>query len=145
MSAALSDDERSTLSSLLDELLPARDDGRLPAAGALGLADGVGAAIRTSRMRPAISAALADLAAEGFPSLPSPEKRARLEALAKAAPAVFQPLLAHAYGAYYTHPSVIDAIGLLPRPPFPEGYEVPATDFSLLDPVRRRTKLYRDC
>jgi hypothetical protein len=73
------------------------------------------------------------------------EKLARLQALAQDAPAVFQALLVHAYGAYYTHPRVVEALGLPPRPPFPKGYDVPATDFSLLDPVRRRAKLYREC
>ena len=32
-----------------------------------------------------------------------------------------------------------------PRPPFPLGYEQPPDDLSLLDPVRERPKLYRDC
>jgi hypothetical protein len=31
-----------------------------------------------------------------------------------------------------------------PRPPFPEGFEVEEGDWSLLDPVRARPKLYRD-
>jgi hypothetical protein len=145
MSAASSSDARSTLSSVLDALLPARDDGRLPGAGALGLADAVGAAIRASAQHADISAALARLAADGFPALPAPEQVARLQALAQESPAVFQALLMRAYGAYYTHPSVVTALGLPPRPPFPEGYVVPATDFSLLDAVRRRAKLYRDC
>ena len=145
MSAPLAGDERSTLSSVLDQLLPPRDDGRLPGAGALGLADGVDTATRALPLRPAIAAALASLAAGGFAAQPEPEKRARLQALAQEAPAVFQALLVHAYGAYYTHPSVVEALGLPPRPPFPKGYEVPATDFSLLEPVRRRAKLYREC
>ena len=145
MSAPLASDERSTLSSVLDEVLPPRDDGRLPGAGALGLADGVDTASRTSALRPALTAALASLAARGFSAQSKSEKLARLQALAQDAPAVFQALLVHAYGAYYTHPRVVEALGLPPRPPFPQGYDVPATDFSLLDPVRRRAKLYREC
>jgi hypothetical protein len=31
------------------------------------------------------------------------------------------------------------------RPPHPKGYEMAPHDLSLLDPVRRREKLYRDC
>ncbi|HEY8153761.1 MAG TPA: hypothetical protein VII72_06495 [Myxococcota bacterium] len=145
MGEASGDDLRSTLASVLDELLPARDDGRLPGAGSLGLAEAVEAATGASALRPAIAAALASLAAEGFPSLSQPERLARLQALAKQSPEVFQALLSRAYGAYYTHPSVVAALGLPPRPPFPKGYDVPATDFSVLDPVRRRAKLYRDC
>jgi len=145
MSAPFASDERSTLASVLDELLPPRDEGRLSGAGALGLADGVDTATRASPLRPAIAAALASLAAGGFSARSKPEKLARLQALAQEAPAVFQALLVQAYGAYYTHPSVVEALGLPPRPPFPKGYDVPPTDFSLLDPVRRRAKLYREC
>ncbi len=145
MSAVLAGDEKSTLASLLDELLPRRDDGSLPGAGALGLADAVDTATRASPLRPAIAATLASLAVGGFSALSKPEKLARLQALAQEKPAVFQALLAHAYGAYYTLPSVVETLGLPPRPPFPKGYDVPPTDFSLLDPVRRRPKLYRDC
>jgi hypothetical protein len=145
MSEPFAADELGTLSSLLDEVLPPRDDGRLPGAGALGLADAVDHATRGLPLRPVIAAALASLAAAGFSSGSRPEKLARLQALAQEAPAVFQALLAHAYGAYYTHSEVVEAIGLPPHPPFPKGYDVPATDFSLLDPVRRRAKLYREC
>lgn len=145
MSAPLADDEKSTLASVLEELLPRRDDGRLPGAGELGLAEAVDSATRALPLRPAIVAALASLAANGFSAQLQPEKLARMQALAQEAPAVFQALLAQAYGAYYTHPSVVETLGLPPRPPFPKGYDVPPTDFSVLDPVRRRAKLYREC
>ena len=61
------------------------------------------------------------------------------------APAVFQTLLVHAYRDYYQHPRVVEALGLEPRPPFPKGFEVAPSDLTLLDPVRRRRKMYRDC
>jgi hypothetical protein len=143
MSAPLSADQRSTLASLLDELLPPREDARLAGGGGLGLADAVDAASLGSPLRPALSAELARLASGGFAALAKNEKRARLEALAKQSPELFQLLLRHAYGAYYTHPSVVAALGLPARPPFPQGYAVPPTDFALLDPVRRRARMYR--
>lgn len=145
MSAPLAGDEKSTLADVLDLLLPPRDDGRLPGAGALGLTDAVDTATRALPLRPAIAAALASLAARDFSAQSQPEKLARLQALAQEAPAVFQALLAQAYGAYYTQPSVVETLGLPPRPPFPRGYDVSPTDFSVLDPVRRRAKLYREC
>ena len=112
----------------------ARSDSRTPSTRAT----------RASPLRPAIAAALASLASRGFSVCSKAEKLARLQALAQEAPAVFQALLVPAYGAYYTHPSVVEMLGLPPRPPFPKGYDVPPTDFSLLDPVRRRARLYRD-
>ena len=44
---------------------------------------------------------------------------------------------------YYSDEGVLNALGMEPRPPFPEGYEVEQGDWSLLDPVKRRPKLYR--
>jgi hypothetical protein len=39
---------------------------------------------------------------------------------------------------------VMRSLGMEPRPPFPEGFEMGQGDWSLLDPVRARAKLYRD-
>ena len=36
------------------------------------------------------------------------------------------------------------SLGMEPRPAFPKGFEVERGDWSLLDPVRARPKLYRD-
>ena len=135
--SALTAHERETLASLLDELLPPREDARLTGAGGLGLAAAVDAASLSSPLRPALSAELTSLASGDFAALARAEKRARLEALAKQSPELFQLLLRHAYGAYYTHPSVVAALGLPARPPFPKGYEVPPTDFSLLAVLAR--------
>lgn len=46
--------------------------------------------------------------------------------------------------AYYQDDRVMVAIGLEPRPAWPEGYAVPATDWSMLEPVRRRGPIWRD-
>ena len=145
MTAPLSSDERSLLASVLDELVPPSGDGRLPGAGELGLAAHVDEATRGPGLRAALVEALAQLAAQGFAGLAPPEKRARLEALARQAPAVFDAILLSTYGGYYHQPRVVEALGLPPRPPFPQGYAVAPTDFALLDPVRRRPPLYRKC
>jgi len=47
-------------------------------------------------------------------------------------------------GAYYRDDRVLIAIGHEARAPFPKGYEVEQGDWSLLDPVRRRAKFWRD-
>ena len=36
------------------------------------------------------------------------------------------------------------ALGIEERPPFPQGYDVPQGDWSLLDPVKRRPKFFRE-
>jgi hypothetical protein len=144
MGAELSSEERKTLAQALDALVPARDDARLPGAGALGVGDHVERAARASEL-PALARALARLAARGFAQAAPPERVALLGALAQEDPATFHALLLHAYGGYYHHPRVVEALGLEPRPPFPQGYAVAPTDFALLDPVRGRAKLYREC
>jgi hypothetical protein len=44
---------------------------------------------------------------------------------------------------YHRDDRVMRAYGMEPRPPFPQGFEVEQGDWSLLDPVRARPKLYR--
>ena len=45
---------------------------------------------------------------------------------------------------YYRDDRVMRSLGLEPRPPFPKGFELEQGDWSLLNPVRVRPKLYRD-
>ena len=45
---------------------------------------------------------------------------------------------------YYRDDRVVQSFGLEPRPPFPKGHVVEQGDWSLLDAVRRRPKLWRD-
>ena len=45
---------------------------------------------------------------------------------------------------YYRDPRVMESLGMEPRPPFPEGFEVEQGDWSILDPVRDRGRIWRD-
>lgn len=45
---------------------------------------------------------------------------------------------------YYRDDRVMISLGMEPRPPFPKGHELPQGDWSLLDPVRARGKIWRD-
>ncbi len=45
---------------------------------------------------------------------------------------------------YYRDDRVMRSLDMEARPPFPKGFEVEQGDWSLLDPVRARPKLYRD-
>ncbi len=44
--------------------------------------------------------------------------------------------------AYYRDMRVLQSIGVEPRPPFPEGYDVEQGDWDLLKPVRARGPIY---
>ncbi len=45
---------------------------------------------------------------------------------------------------YYRDDRVVRALGQEPRPPFPDGYKLEQGDWSLLDAVRGRPRLWRD-
>jgi len=45
---------------------------------------------------------------------------------------------------YYRDDRVVRSLGLEPRPPFPKGHTLEQGDWSLLDAVRGRPKMWRD-
>lgn len=46
--------------------------------------------------------------------------------------------------SYYQDPGVLKSLGLPGRPPFPKGHDVESGDWTLLDQVKRRGRLYRE-
>lgn len=141
-------DEASTLASVLDEIIPPSADGRLPGAGQLGLASYIEQALQKApELRPMIVQGLAELDeaarrrhTQRFVTLSQPEKVALLNEQG-----FLFPLLFHIYVGYYQNAQVVTALGLDARPPHPKGYEMEPSDLTLLDAVRRRRKLYREC
>ncbi len=45
---------------------------------------------------------------------------------------------------YYRDDRVMRSLGMEVRPPFPKGFEVEQGDWSLLEPVRKRAKIWRE-
>jgi len=140
---------RAVLTAVLDCLVPPSDDGRLPGAGALGLADYV-----LERTGPAVDALRAGLealdararahGAGGFAALSAPVREALLAEHAEADPGLLPGLVFHTYSGYYQQPAVLEALGMEGRPPHPKGYTLDAGDPTLLEPVRARPKLWRE-
>jgi hypothetical protein len=146
----LSADATRGLAALLDELVPPSDDGQLPGAGELGLGPTIYETAPDLRL--VIEHGLAALdergrggGAEDFAGLPKDERSAVLAEVAGEQTALVPGLVFQTYIHYYQHPRVLAGLQLEPRPPFPKGYEMEPSDLSLLDPVRERPKLYRDC
>ncbi len=143
---AFTDLEARTLASVLDHVIPPSADGRLPGAGALGIAAWIEDALRrTPELRAMIVdglGALDELAraedAREFAALPPDARLAALHAQGFVLPLTFQAVM-----AYYQHPRVVEALGLEARAPHPQGYEMAPGDLTLLDAVRGRPKLYR--
>jgi hypothetical protein len=141
--------QRRALESLLDEIIPRSGDGRLPGAGEAGLVDYIDR--NAAGLRPAIERALSrlgELAGErGARDFAALSREDRLEVLNRVAtdqPDLLPGLILHTYIGYYQSDRVLAGLGLEPRPPYPAGYEMEPGDLSLLDGVRRRSKLYRD-
>lgn len=143
-SAAL--DDLDFLKALLDVVIPPSED--LSGAGALGLAPALATTLQADPMiGPVVEAgvqAVREAALsqhpEGFPGL-APEDAAKVvEDQLASHPFFIMALLRYLYLAYYQHPQVLVAIGEVARPPFPEGFEVEATDPELLEKLRARRK-----
>jgi len=148
-----SERQRSDLAFILDTILPASDDGKMPAAGVAGVGEYIERSLKTSpELRPILVEGLQaaeDIARRhGAASLAAitPENRAAaLEALQEVAAGMFAALSCPTYLGYYQMPAVLDALGVGAHPPHPRGYEMEPNDLSsLLEPVRKRAKLYRD-
>ena len=88
-------------------------------------------------------AQLATLAGGAFADL-EPARRAEVAATFRemgAAP--LAALVRVVLLCYYRDDRVMRSLGQEPRPPFPKGHVVEQGDWSLLEPVRRRPRLYR--
>jgi hypothetical protein len=149
---ALSGDELRTLACVLDLLIPPSSDGRMPGAGEVGIGARIDQlAQRDPGLRAVVVAGVAALdalarasGASGFAALAGAARLAALHEIATGEPGFVPSLIFHTYAGYYQEGRVLEGLGLDPRPPFPIGHQLEPFDETLLDPVRRRAKLYRE-
>jgi hypothetical protein len=142
------EDQQRVLTSVLDEIIPPSADGRLPGAGQLGLAGYVIEAMqKTPELAAMVVQGLSDLDTQArgrkAASFAALSREAKLQLLNEWG--FVLPLTLHTFTGYYQHPRVVEALGLEARAPHPKGYHMEPNDLSLLDAVRRRPKLYREC
>ena len=150
--AGLSGDELRTLACVLDLLIPPSSDGRMPGAGEVGIGARIDElAQRDPGLRAVVAAGVAALdavarasGATGFEALAGTARLAALHEIATGEPGFVPSLIFHTYAGYYQEGRVLEGLGLDPRPPFPTGHILEPFDATLLDAVRRRSKLYRD-
>ena len=150
--APFSDAQCAALDALMDLLIPASPDGRMPAARSLHLYSDV------ANMRPANRAlfeeGLAALdrraielhgttLASPFARLPVGQAKRLVDALRDERSPFIQSFVAQTVGRYVAHPTVMPLLGLEARPMWPQGNVVAEGDWSLLDVVKQREKLYR--
>jgi hypothetical protein len=143
--ATLSAAEQATYRLIAGMMIPASAEYNVPGADdELIFADIVRS---TGRDTEAISRALAELDALAGGSFLSADTAAREAAVTKwrannSADFVLAQRLV--LQCYYRDDRVMISLGMEPRPPFPKGHELPQGDWSLLDPVRKRGKIWRD-
>ena len=136
------------MKALLDLVIPPSASGDLPGAGALGLSPAVATALQADPLlgplveagAQAVWEAALSQHPEGLPGM-APQAGAKVvEAQLAAHPLLIMGILRYLYPAYYQHPRVLEGIGEPPRPPFPEGFDVEATDAELLEKLRARRR-----
>ena len=134
--------------------LPGADDPAIRAdivatAGRYSEAVAAGLALAEKLAQAKHSAAFADLAAEERLALVTGIGEPGLPAGAKLPPdaagvAGHRTLLRIVVQCYYRDDRVMRSLEMEPRPPFPKGFEVEQGDWSLLDPVKQRGRIYRE-
>ncbi|MEZ5558062.1 MAG: hypothetical protein R3E86_05870 [Pseudomonadales bacterium] len=145
----LTDTQRATLARLLDLLIPASADGRMPAAADLDLyADLAGLnaplleALRVGLDR--LETLAQDYLGQSFAALAARDCLTLRDRVRDEHPEFLRTFVVQSVARYYQHDRVMTAIGLEPRPPWPQGNLIEEGDWRLLDPVRARPRLYRD-
>ncbi|MEM6658633.1 MAG: hypothetical protein AAF625_11135 [Pseudomonadota bacterium] len=144
----LNETNRPILDAILDELIPPSEDGKIPGAGALGVAGFLLTAnAYASDPAGSVQTILNALSAD-FAALPRDEKVAALKRVEAAHGQAFETLVRLTYMGYYSRPDTRPYVGVGAHPIHPKGYLVDREDAALMDeltaPVRARGKVYRD-
>jgi hypothetical protein len=132
--------KQQTLSSLLDTIMPASDDGHMPSARDLDL---MGYLNEQAQEFIPVLVEIVGHFDDQFYSLSAADRYAVVDAFSQDRPELFRALISHTYACYYQDDDVLEGIGLAAGPPFPRGNTVEAGDLSLLDPVLRNSQTYR--
>ena len=149
LATPLSTDERATLQCVLNLIIPPCEQRGLPGAAQYDVW-----AYVCERRAELITPIRADLQAlcdaaqksfgRAFSALGVDEASALAHSMRTANAGFLSALAERTVEFYYQQDAVLEVIGVGARPPFPGGYEVFEGDFSLLEPVRKRGRVYRE-
>ncbi len=145
--AALNDHD--FMKAFLDLVIPPSASGDLPGAGSLGLSPAVATALQADPLlgplveagAQAVRDATLSEHPDGLSGMTPQAATEVLKAQLASHPLLILGMSRHLYPAYYQHPRVLEGIGEPPRPPFPEGFDVEATDAELLEKLRARRRV----
>ena len=141
-------DQALTLEAVLNSLIP--PEGEMPGAGDLGIASFVDKALAAApHLRRHILGVVDQLSIDcwrdfeqGFPTLPQSDKVALLQRREREQGESFSRLVHATYAGYYSHPSVVEALGA--GVPSESESHLRPFDPQLLDNVLRRGPVYKD-
>ncbi len=148
-SGRLTDADRTTLTTVLDRLIPAVDD--LPGAGKMGLAKEIERrARRNNRLRGALIAVMDALsldlsahAAGGYNALEPEVQIESIQEIERSIPDKFTLFLQLVYTVYYMDKTVLERIGWTTGPVQPAGFDVEPFDEAILVNARQREPFWR--
>jgi Gluconate 2-dehydrogenase subunit 3 len=146
---SFSDTQMSTLNVLIELMVPASRDGRMPSAKSLQLYEDV--SDLPTKDHALFESGLVEIEARAlrqhrkpFAQLQTEDARAMVEALRREAAPFIQSFMVHTAGRYFAHDEVVLLMGLELRPAWPKGHIVTQGDWSLIDVVKQRAKIYRE-
>lgn len=144
----LTEAEIQTLAALADAIIPPSEHYGVPGAGDPVIVAEIAA--DAGRRTPELQAALAaletlaaDQAGQPFPALEGSARTQVAEAFRAGYPADALWIGNLAAQCYYRDDRVVVSLGMELRPPHPAGYEVAEGNWSLLEPVQKRSPFYR--
>ena len=135
------DTDLTLLRRLAGRMIPASDEFAAPGADDAAIQADI---LKTLSGRlDAVQAMLSRLGGAALADAPDAEIEAILPSRLPTEP-VLSELLFAVVTCYYRDDRVLRSLGMPARPPYPGGYEVDQGDWSLLEPVRARPKIWRD-
>jgi hypothetical protein len=149
MGRVFADAQVAVMRACLNRLIPAEGD--FPGAGDLELVDHldrVAAASTATRRMFAEGVRAIELESErrhtrAFAELDGPAQDAVLEGVERTHPLFFEALVCAVYGAYYSHPAVIEQLGLEVRAPQPLGHALAQFPAAITEAIGKRPAFYR--
>ena len=141
----LTDAEKVTLAAMCARMIPASAEFSVPGADDVLIQADIARSIGRDATSVHNTLALLDRLAGGdFAALGEAEQEQVCEQLRAEGGVDLTLTTRIVLQCYYRDDRVMISLGMEPRAPFPKGHVLPQGDWSLLDPVRARGKIWRD-
>lgn len=137
---------QSTLSALLDTMIPAKDEFNAPSAGTDEIVSDVVRSMSGNALS-VVSELLTRLnerSSTRFEDLDADDRWRAFAEFQRTEGGALRTLGGILLQCYYRNDQVLESLGMEARSPFPLGNEVEQGDWSLLDPVKARNPFYRE-